>query len=473
MRDAAWTGNYERCREHCSDARGRRCRDLLRQPWDIRNSSGCEPRPAEWSAPHPLPARECRYWRCRRLRTHGSKPAATLLHLGPGLANGLANLHNARRACTPIVNLVGGHASFHERYADSPLASDIEGFARPVSAWVHRTANSLAAGADAAHAVEAALRPPGQIATLIVPADAAWDEAGQPAPGLPRLPMATVENVAIDRVASALNRCGKAAVLIRGDALRERGLTAAGRIAAKTGARLLYDTLVPRIQRGAGRVRAERVPYFSEAAISLFRDTDLLILVGTTPPVSLFASLDKLGWSIPEGCDIVFLSHEHEDGVSALEAVAKAIGAPNVPAGVAELVASLPTGESLTAEAIAHIVAYHLPENAIIVDETVSSGQSLHLATATSRPHDHLMVCGGSIGWALPASTGAAIACPGRKTICLHGDGGAAMALQALWTQARENLDVITVIYSNRSYAVVTMEMARAGFNNLERRVIG
>ena len=186
------------------------------------------------------------------------KPAATLLHLGAGLANGLANLHNARRAHTPVVNIIGGHATFHDRYGDSPLASDIEDFARPVSGWVRRTANSMTAAADTARAVQAALQPPGQIATLIVPADAAWAEAGHPAAALPRQAMAAVGDAVIDHVAAALKNGRKTAVLLRGAALKERGLTAAGRIAAKTGARLLYDTLTPRIERGAASLNPRR-----------------------------------------------------------------------------------------------------------------------------------------------------------------------------------------------------------------------
>jgi len=394
------------------------------------------------------------------------KPAATLLHLGAGLANGLANLHNARHARTPIVNLIGGHATFHDRYGDSPLASDIEGFARPVSGWLHRTANSMTAAADSARAVQAALQPPGQIATLIIPADAAWAEAGQPAPALPRPPMATVGDSAIDRVAASLNEGRKAAILMRGGALRERGLAAAGRIAAQTGARLLYDTLVPRIERGAGRVKAERIPYFPEDAAEFLRDTGLLILVGATPPVSIFASPNSPSWFTPKGCNILYLAHEHEDGVAALDAVAEALGAPAEPGGLAELaLPGLPTGESLNPTTISRVVAHYLPENAIVADEAVSSGPSLQPITAMARPHDHLSVSGGAIGCALPMATGAALACPDRKTICLHGDGGAMMALQALWTQARENLDVTTVIFSNRSYAILNIEMARAGFD--------
>lgn len=395
------------------------------------------------------------------------KPAVTLLHLGPGLANGLANLHNAQRARTPIVNLVGGHATFHDRYAHSPLASDIEAFAKPVSGWLARTASSTNAAGDAAKAVEAALRPPGQVATLIVPADVAWSEADRRASPLPRQAMATADSAAIYQVASELRRGRKTAILIRGDALQERGLTAAGRIAAKTGARLLYDTIMPRIQRGAGRVKAERIPYFPEAAADFLRGTELLILVGANPPVSVFATPQENSWLTPAGCNVICLAREYEDGVSAMEAVAQALGAPPEPSGLTELaLPALPRGAGLDAITVAQTVAHHLPDEAIIVDETNSSGQNLHTIMATARPHDHLTLAGGAIGWALAAATGAAIACPGRKTICLHGDGGASMAQQALWTQARENLDLVTVIFSNRAYAILKIEMGRAGFDD-------
>src|SRR5262245_38361379 len=194
------------------------------------------------------------------------KPAVTLLHLGPGLANGLANLHNARRAATPIVNVVGDHATYHAQY-DAPLASDIVGFARPVSGWVHSSPNARTVAADGARAVAAALASPGQIATLILPADTAWHDAEGPAPGLARPVAARPSEGAIDRVAEALRNGKKTAILMRGSVLKERGLVAAGRIAAKSGARLYCDTFTPRVQRGAGRVKVERIPYFAEQIV--------------------------------------------------------------------------------------------------------------------------------------------------------------------------------------------------------------
>ncbi|MDB5539776.1 MAG: acetolactate synthase large subunit [Devosia sp.] len=396
------------------------------------------------------------------------KPAMTLLHLGPGLANGLANLHNARRAASPVVNIIGGHASHHNRYAHAALNSDIEGFARPVSAWTLSTASALTAPGDAARAVEAAQRPPGQVATLIVPADAAWTEAVRPAKPLPRPPMASSTAVdAVDAVAAALRRSPRSGLLLRGQALQEQGLAAAGRIAAKTGARILYDTLFPRMQRGAGRVRADRIPYFPEAAMEFMADLEVLVLVGTNPPVSLFGSPDKPSLLAPEGCRIICLAREYEDGVGALEGLAEAVGAPASPGAVTELAVSAPSDDAtLAAATIGQAIAYHMPEQAIIVDDSGSSGFASHGGTATARPHDYLFVAGGSIGWGLAAAAGAAVARPDRKVVCLTGDGSGAMAMQALWTQARERLDTVTVVYSNRAYAILDVEWARAGLGN-------
>jgi acetolactate synthase-1/2/3 large subunit len=390
------------------------------------------------------------------------KPAATLLHLGPGLANGLANLHNARRASTPIVNIVGDHATYHAQY-DAPLASDVQGFARPVSAWVHASASARTVAADGARAVQAALQYPGQIATLILPADTAWLQADRPAPALPKPMPAIVSSEAIDQAAGALRSGRKTMILIRGAALQERGLRAAGRIAAATDARIACDTFAPRCQRGAGRVEVERIPYFAEQIVEFMKATEQLILVGAAPPVSFFAYPDKPSWCTPADCRILYLAYPNEDGTAALEALADAVKAPTQPLHVgASGKPDIPTGplNPLTA---GQVIAHFLPVGAIISDEGATAGGGMHRFAATIEPHDHLSLTGGAIGQGLPLATGAAVACPDRKVVCLQGDGSGMYTLQALWTQARESLDVTTLIFANRSYAILNIELARVG----------
>ncbi|HEY0299806.1 MAG TPA: acetolactate synthase large subunit, partial [Rhizomicrobium sp.] len=301
------------------------------------------------------------------------KPACTLLHLGPGLANGLANLHNARRAATPIVNIVGDHATYHAQY-DAPLASDIVGFARPVSAWVQSSPSALTVAADGARAVQAALEPPGQIATLILPADTAWNEAEGEAPALPKPLPAPVTDEAVYRCVAALRNGKKTTILIRGAALKERGLIAAGRIAAKSGARLACDTFAPRIQRGAGRVQVARIPYFAEQIVEFFQDSEQLILVGAKPPVSFFAYPGKPSWGLQPATAIQYLAHPHEDGTNALEALAEALGAPAAPAQVAALKTAETIADKLDQYTIGQAIARHLPEGAILSDEAATSG---------------------------------------------------------------------------------------------------
>jgi len=393
------------------------------------------------------------------------KPAATLLHLGPGLANGLANLHNARRAATPIVNIVGDHATYHAQY-DAPLASDIAGFARPVSGWVHSSPSARTVATDGARAVAASLAPPGQIATLILPANTAWEEAEGPAPPLPRPTPAVVSGAAIDRVAQALRSGRRAAILMRGAALGEAGLVAAGRIAAASGARLMCDTFAPRTARGAGRVMIERIPYFAEQIVDFLRAVEVLILVGAKPPVSFFAYPGKPSWCVPDGAQILHLAHAHEDGVAALETLAGALGAPAQPAGIAAYARPDAPSGAFNQYTIGQAIARHLPEGAILSDEGATGSVGTALATITAAPHDHLSLTGGSIGQGIPVATGAAVACPERKVVCIQGDGGAMYTLQALWTQARERLDVVTVIFANRSYSILNIELARVGAGN-------
>ena len=394
------------------------------------------------------------------------RPAATLLHLGPGLANGLANLHNARRASTPIVNIVGDHATYHLQY-DAPLTSDLAGFARPVSGWIHSSTSALSVASDGARAVQAARNAPGQIATLILPADTAWNDAEGPAPKLPVLEPAKVSSRAVDDVAKALLNGKRTAILIRdAAALTREGLAFAGRIAAKSNARILCDTFTPRIQRGAGIVALERIPYFAEQIVEFLKDVEQLVLVGAKPPVTFFAYPGKPSWCTPEGARIFYLSHMHEDGFAALAAVADAIGAPREPVHRAALKRpDLPT-DRFNAYTAGQIIARFLPEGAIVSDEAATSGAGAALFTTNAPAHDHMSLMGGAIGQGVPVATGAAVAAPGRKVVALQGDGGGMYTLQALWTQAREKLDVTTVIFANRSYAILNIELARVGAGN-------
>ena len=390
------------------------------------------------------------------------KPAATLLHLGPGLANGLANLHNARKAQVPVVNIIGDHATYHQRY-DAPLTSDVAAFAHTVSHWVHASKSAQRIAADAARAVQAARMAPGQVASLILPADTAWQTADRPADPLPVTGPAPVSDRALAQSAEALRGGRKVAFLLRGAALRGAGLQAAGRIATQTGARLICDTFAPRVERGAGRVAVERLPYRPPEAIAFLKDIETLIVVGGQPPVAFFAYPDQPSELTPPGCRSLMLAHPHEDGPAALEALADLVGARRAAVLSARRLPELPSDRELDNETIMRIVGHHLPDNAIVTDEILTAGFAHYPMLETAAPHDYLNLTGGAIGNMVPVATGAAIACPDRKVVSLQGDGSAMYTLQALWTQAREKLDVVTIIYANRSYGVLNQELQRVG----------
>ena len=390
-------------------------------------------------------------------------PAATLLHLGPGLGNGLANLHNARRARTPIVNIVGDHATYHARY-DAPLQSDIASIARPVSGWYRSTARADDVAADGADAVAAALGPPGCVATLVLPADASWSESATgPCPPRPRGRAAVVPADTIDEVAKALRGGERAALLLGGSALRAEGLQAASRVAVTAGALLLSETFPANLERGAGIPAVDRLAYLAEMAQAQLDGVRHLVLVDAKSPVSFFAYPDKASDLVPAGCTVHTLVRPGEDAAEALEALADAVGAPGdsgLPASPSR--PERPTG-ALTAETLAAAVGATLPEGAIVVDEGNTSGLFVPAATAGAPRHDWLTLTGGAIGIGLPMATGAAVAAPERPVLCLQADGSAMYTLQALWTQAREGLNVTTLLLSNRSYAILNMELHRVG----------
>ena len=390
------------------------------------------------------------------------KPASTLLHLGPGLGNGLANLHNAKKARSGIVNIVGEHARDHIKY-DAPLTADIEGIARPMSHWVKTSPSSKDIAADGALAVEAARAAPGQIATLILPADTAWNEGAAPATARAPQPRARVSPDAVRAAAAAL-RQPHAALMLGGIGVRNPAMEWAGRIAAKTGCRLLGEFNSARIERGAGRVVSQRVPYVVDLALKTLGELQQLVLVGGKVPVSFFAYPDKPSVLMPAGCAVTQLAGIDEDMVAALEVLADELGAcTTAPAHVATLnPPALPTGK-VTLDGIAAVLGALIPENGIVVDEAVSSGRGFAPATTHAQPHDWLTTMGGAIGFGLPTAVGAAIGAPGRKVISLEGDGSAMYTLQALWTMAREQLDVTVVIFANRSYNILRGELAAVG----------
>ena len=390
------------------------------------------------------------------------RPASTLLHLGPGLGNGMANLHNARRASTPVVNVVGDHALYHRQY-DAPLASDIEAAASNVSGWYRSSGSPAEVGRDAADAVAAALGPPGQVATLVLPADVSWLDGGEvAAPAAPTRRSAVADDV-VDQVAKVLRSGEPCAVLVGGAALREEGLVAAGRVAGATGAKLLCETFPARLERGAGLPAVERLGYLAEFTMAQLAGTRHLVLVDARSPVSFFAYPDKPSDLVPEGCEVHVLAGAADDVVGALSALAEVVGAPADAASLAPASRPpRPTG-ALTAEAVANALGALLPEGAIVSDEANTSGLWAPAATAGAPRHDWLTLCGGAIGQGLPLATGAAVACPDRKVVALEADGSAMYTMQALWTHAREGLDVTTVILNNRSYAILNLELNRVG----------
>lgn len=393
------------------------------------------------------------------------KPACTLLHLGPGLANGVSNLHNARKAFSPVINVVGDHATYHLGF-DAPLTADIEGIARPVSHWVKTSATAEELAADGAQAIAAAGGMPGRVATLIAPADAAWTELPVdyqlPAVQLPpALPQLGAEQIA--STVAAIRAARNPMLLLGGEALVGEALMNAGRIAAHCGLRLHAETFNRRIARGAGRLPLVPLPYRGEVALELIADVDLMVLVGSKRPVAFFAYPEKPSVLVPPGCAVHAFAGPADDVPAALAALAQALGAASaLPVLQALQLPPAATGR-LDATAIAATVARHIPEQGIVVDESITGSLPAQQMSIGSAPHDYVQLCGGSIGNGLPLAVGVALGAPGRKVICLEGDGSAMYTIQSLWTMARERLDVITIIYANRSYAILNFEFDRVG----------
>ncbi len=390
------------------------------------------------------------------------KPAATLLHLGPGLGNGLANLHNAKRAFTPLVNIVGDHAVDHVKL-DAPLTSDVVGVAKPMSDWVRITSSASDLALAGAEAFAEAMTYPGKVATVIAPANHAWTDGANPAAkkNLPEPPK--VGEAELQEAAMALKNADKPVLFLGSMALREDALFQAGRIAAATGARLVCETFTARLERGAGRVPVERLPYFGEMAAEFLQGSTNIVFVGTQPPVSFFEYPGKPSWLSPEEAQLIKLASPRQDALDSLTRLADALGAPDSPAYVQE--AGVPPVQEgpLTPTSAGSVIANMIPENAIVSDEATTAGMAFFPMTQGAPKHDWLMLTGGSIGQGLPAALGAAVACPDRKVLALQADGSAMYTVQALWSMAREDLDITTVILNNSSYAILNIELARVG----------
>ena len=399
------------------------------------------------------------------------KTSCTLLHLGPGLANGLSNLHNAKKAGSGVLNIIGEHAESHIAL-DAPLTSDIQGIARPVSHWVHTSKDAASLGHDAAQAVQAANTVPGQVAALILPSDTAWTEGGVVADPLPATPRPDFDRDQLEAAIAALSG-PDSLLLLGGAALTEANLDLAGRISAATGCALLSEWANARMDRGAGRVSVARVPYPIDIALKVLAPYKRIVLVGARAPIGFFAYPGKPAILTAEGAQIITLADTGADLAAALTALCDGAGAAETaPAHVAQAsVPDRPNGP-LDPDNIALILGRAIPQDAVIVDESVTTGRGFFKATQGAPRHVWLNNCGGSIGYGLPVAIGAAIAAPDRKIMALTGDGSAMYTLQALWTMARENLDITVVIFANRSYRILRGELTNVGVGNPGPRAI-
>jgi acetolactate synthase I/II/III large subunit len=396
------------------------------------------------------------YWRL------AGKPAATLLHCGPGLANGLANLHNARRAHSGIVNIVGDQATWHRPH-DPPLTADTEGLARTVSAWVRTSTKAIDVGRDGAAAVQAARSLGGQVATLVLPSDASWDEGGAVGHALEVPPCPPIDALAVDTAARILRSGRPALLLLAGGAVSAEGQVLAWRIAQATGAKLMADYVNGTVARGRGRLQLERVAYNTDLAMESLARFEHIVLVNAKPPVSFFAYPGKPSTQYPSQAQLHVLSRPEQDAVAALRALADALRAPEAampdPGPRPEPASGAPSPDK-----VAQTLAALMPEHAIVSDESVSYGRGFYRNTVAAAPHDWLHLVGGAIGAGLPVATGAAIGSGGqRRVISLQADGSAMYTLQSLWTQAREQLPCTTILLNNRKYAILQGEYKSVG----------
>jgi len=407
-----------------------------------------------------------------RMKNH---PASTLLHLGPGLANGLANLHNAKRASSGIVNIVGEHSSAHLKY-DAPLTSDIDGLARPMSHWVRRADSPCSIASDATGAIAQARSKPGRIATLILPGETSWGDAGDSQKSrlktqVAQPPAPPVERV--EQVARVLRSGEPTLIVFAGHSTRSSTLDLAGRISARTGCRMATQFFTARMERGAGRTPVERIPYYVPAALTFLKGFKHIVTVETGEPIAFFNYPGKPSLLKPVDCVVHPLVAANEDSFAGLEMLADALDARQTASPRQERSEQgAPVGR-LDPKSIARALAAAIPENGILVDESLTTGRESFGLTAGARPHDVLQNMGGSIGFGTPVATGAALACPDRRVFCMVGDGSAMYTIQSLWTQAREGLNVTTIIFANNSYQILKVEFENMGFGTPGPQALG
>jgi len=391
------------------------------------------------------------------------KAAANLLHLGPGLGNGFANIHNAKKARTPMLNIVGDHATYHLQY-NAPLTSDLDGLAKASSDWVGRSSSPDDLSAVGAKAWQAAHKFPGQIATMLVPADCAWGETDNLGKKLDIQGPEVVDDALIDEAHKALSSNSNSMLFLGGEFLDEESVTLAGKIATASGCRLATDTFVKRHRRGAGLTKVEPIPYFSEMAEEFLAGVEAIVFIGTRPPVSFFAYPGKKSFLSPDECKLIELASPFQDGKYALHALSDMLKGNSIDQHlIPNNDAQAPTTGVLDPTTLGPLFASLLPEDAVVCDEAATSGFFVTPHAWSAKPLDWLALTGGSIGQGLPLATGAAIGAPGRPVVCLHGDGGAMYTIQSLWTQAREGLNVTNLIFSNKAYAILQVELERVG----------
>ena len=391
------------------------------------------------------------------------QPAVTLLHCGPGLANGLANLHNAKWARVPMVNIVGDQATYHAAF-EPPLVMNTKALAKSVSNWVKTSRKAAHVGRDAAEAVQAARTSPGQIATLILPSDASWNEGGKIGTPLPIPAKPQINQTAIRKAAKILREKSNVLLLLGGDALMAAPQVHAAAIQAKTHCRVLAESINGFHQRGSGRLALERVPYPAQLAIEMLKDVQHIITVCARPPVGFFAYPDTPSLHSTANASHLALCDVNQDAEAALQCLAEELGARPSTNSQRHDKPSIPNGPA-NSPALGQMLAVVMPEQAIVADESISLGGQLFQESHNAPPHDWMMVTGGAIGFGMPCATGAAVAGGGRRVINVQADGSALYTLQALWTQAREKLPVTTIILSNRKYQILIGEYGNVGAN--------